>query len=210
MKLTYAVEVCTESRELEALLHFLVRVRDQGDEIHVLVDSSKVPFEVERVLKQFEAHISTDRRWFDGDFSAHRNFHITKCTGEYIFMIDADEIPQEHLIKGIKGAIEATGAELVYVPRMNLCPGYTDEWARGHKFTINEVGWINWPDMQGRIFKRDPDRIRWAKTLHEKVEGSAKTIGLEANPKNGLWHIKTVIKQDDQGRYYDSLASATT
>ena len=210
MKLTYAVEVCTESRELEALLHFLLGVCDPEDEIHVLVDSSKMTFEVNRILDELSPRVTVARRWFDGDFSAHRNFHITKCTGDYIFMIDADEMPQEALVRGIKDVIAKTGAELVYVPRMNLCPGYTEAWARGHKFTINEVGWINWPDMQGRIFKRDPDRIRWTKLLHEKVEGSTKTIGLEANPKNGLWHVKTVLKQDAQGRFYDSLPTSTT
>ena len=204
MKLTFAVGVCTESRELESLLYFLEKVCDPEDEINVLVDTTKATDEVSRVLASFK-RVTTCFRPFDGDFSAHRNYHIEQCTGDYIFMIDADEIPQESLVRGIKGVIESTGAELVYVPRMNLCPGYTESWARGHKFNINEVGWINWPDFQGRVFKRDPPRIVWGNKLHEKVVGSTKTIGLEANPKNGLWHVKTVLKQDAQGRFYETI-----
>ena len=205
MKISYAVEVCTEHRELEALLHFLTKVKDSEDEINVLVDSSKFSNEVSNVLDRYHtSEVTVCQRMFDNNFSAHRNYHITQCKGDYIFMIDADEMPQETLINSIKDVITKSTAELIFVPRMNLCPGYTDAWARGHKFNVNEVGWINWPDYQGRIFKNSPT-IKWGNQLHEKVEGASKSIGLEASPKNGLWHIKTVLKQDAQGKFYDSL-----
>jgi hypothetical protein len=205
MKLTYAVEVCHEHRELDALLHFLIGIKDSEDDINVLVDTTKMTKKVSGVLEKYP--VATCFRSFDGDFAAHRNYHISQCTGDYIFMIDADEMPQEHLILNTKRILGETGAELVYVPRMNLCPGYTEEWARGHKFIVNEVGWINWPDQQGRIFKRVPERIKWDRTLHEKVSGSTKTIGFPVDPKFGLWHVKSVLKQDQQGLYYDSLAT---
>ena len=40
--ITYAVEVCDESRELRDLLKFLVENKNDEDDIHVLVDSGKV------------------------------------------------------------------------------------------------------------------------------------------------------------------------
>jgi len=203
MKLTYAVEVCTEHRELEALLHFLIGIKDPEDDINVLVDTTKMTKKVSGVLEKYP--VATCFRSFDGDFAAHRNYHISQCTGDYIFMIDADEMPQEHLIRNTKRILDETGAELVYVPRMNLCPGYTAEWTQRLKFTVNEVGLINWPDQQGRIFKRVPERIKWDRTLHEKVTGSTKTIGFPADPKFGLWHIKSVLKQDTQDAFYKNL-----
>ncbi len=204
MKITYAIGVCTEHLELSSLLHFLVKVIEPGDDINVLVDSSKVTERVRTVLKQFEPKITTCFRAFDGNFADHRNYHISQCQGDYIFMIDADEMPQEHLIKNIKQIISESGADLLYVPRMNLCPGYTDAWLKKSNFVVNEAGFINWPDYQGRIFKRSPE-IRWGRHLHEKIEGAQNTIGLQAYIKFGLWHVKTVEKQDSQGAFYDTL-----
>ena len=202
MKITYAIGVCTEQLELQSLLNFLLCVKDPDDDINVLVDTTKATPNIWSVLKA--SGVTVCMRAFDNNFSAHRNFHIEQCKGDYIFMIDADEIPQENLIRTIKNTIRETGADLIHVPRMNLCPGYTQTWLQNHKFQVNEVGWINWPDYQGRIFKRDPT-IKWGKNLHEKIEGAKKSIGLPSSPNNGLWHVKTIEKQDYQGKFYDSL-----
>ena len=48
--ITYAVEVCDESRELRDLLKFLVENKNDEDDIHVLVDSGKVTPGVREVL----------------------------------------------------------------------------------------------------------------------------------------------------------------
>ena len=47
MKITYAICVCTESRELNDLLNFLTHVKDEEDDINILVDSSKVTMMLE-------------------------------------------------------------------------------------------------------------------------------------------------------------------
>jgi hypothetical protein len=87
---------------------------------------------------------------------------------------------------------------------MNICPGATGEWLQNCNFTINEAGFINWPDFQGRIF-RNKSSIRWTKNLHERVEGYEKAISLEANPLIGLWHVKSVERQDKQDQFYKQL-----
>ena len=202
MKLTYAIGVCTESVELSALLCFLERTKDAGDDINVLVDTTKVTMEVRHVLSSHPA-VTVCERDFAGNFSDHRNYHITQCTGDYIFMIDADEIPQEELINNVRASI-ANGNELVYVPRINICPGYTKSWLAAHKFNVNQCGWINWPDFQGRIFKNSKT-IKWGNNLHEKIEGATKITAMQADPRFALWHVKTVEKQNKQGEFYDSL-----
>lgn len=202
MNISYAICVCNEDRELKALLTFLLKVKDAGDEINVLVDSNKVTQEVRDVLTSFGDSVVVNERAFDGKFSDHRNYHATLCKGEYIFVVDADEMPQEALIKNIK----TFDGDILYVPRINICPGYTQEWLDDYKFRVNELGFINWPDFQGRYYKNNGD-IKWSSDLHEKLTGpeGSKVAGLQANPLVALWHIKTIERQDRQRAYYESL-----
>ena len=199
MRITYAICVCNEARELLSLLNFLTRVKDPEDDISILLDSNKVTQGVRDVLEQFK-EVQTHERPICGNFSNHRNYHLYHCKGDYIFVIDADEMPQEHLIKTIKQS--CAQGDLIFVPRINICPGYTEEFLKFHTFTVNEIGWINWPDYQGRVFKNG---LRWSKGLHEKIEGAKKPIGLEANPKNALWHVKSVEVQNKARMLYDTL-----
>ena len=155
---SYAICVCNESRELYSLIAFLKKVKDTEDEINILVDTAHVSKQVLQVLDFFKNDIVTcERAFIDSNFSDHRNYHISKCKGDYIFVLDPDEMPQEKLLKNIKTHI-VDDMEVIYIPRINILPGSTQEWLN-NKFTVNEVGWINWPDMQGRIFKNIPSRI---------------------------------------------------
>ena len=202
VKISYAICVCNEDRELNSLVNFLLKVKGEEDEINILVDSTKVTPEVREVLKSYDDKIVVNERAFDGKFSDHRNYHATKCKGDYIFAIDADEMPQEALINNIK----TFDGDIMYVPRINICPGYTADWITDYKFNLNEMGWVNWPDYQGRYYKNNGE-IKWSNDLHEKLEGPNpdKVAMLEAKPLIALWHIKTVERQDRQRAYYESL-----
>lgn len=200
MRITYAICVCNEHVELNSLLSFLTKTIDDEDEINILVDTGKVTDEVKRVLDAFKERIIINERQFCGNFSEHRNYHITKCSGEYILVLDADEIPQEKLIKEIKGF----KSDILYIPRINIIPGCTTEWCNKMNFVVNHVGWINWPDYQGRFFKNNGD-IKWDMGLHERLIGSQNVGRLEPNPNIALWHIKSVEKQEKQDVFYSNL-----
>ena len=200
VNISYAICVCNEDRELKSLINFLLKVKDEGDEVNILVDSKNVTSEVRTVLEFYGDKIVVNEREFDGKFSDHRNYHATKCKGDYIFVIDADEMPQEALIINIK----SFDGDIMYIPRINMCPGYTAEWLDSHKFVINEAGWINFPDYQGRYYKNN-GTIKWENDLHEKLVGSDNVAKVDAKPLVSLLHIKTVERQDKQGEYYDSL-----
>jgi hypothetical protein len=216
MIISYAICVCNESKDLFSLISFLLKVKDDKDEINILIDTAHVTDNVKSVIKYFGDKIVTCERDFDGNFSEHRNFHITQCSGDYIFMIDPDEMPKEFLIQNLKRLIKDVDGELIMVPRINIQPGFTQEWLNKHNFHINEIDWINWPDYQGRVFK-NTEKIRWSKGLHEVVSGTDKVVYLKTDPKLGLWHIKSIEKQDNRwedGNYkvpesnndlYDSL-----
>jgi GT2 family glycosyltransferase len=195
MKFSYAIMVYNESRELYSLISFLKKVKDQEDEINILVDTAHVSQAVKDVANKFENDIVVHERDFDGDFSAQRNYHIEKCSGEYIFLIDPDEMPQEKLIVNMKKIIEESEADMVVIPRINICPGSTNEWLKKCNFQVNEVGWINWPDYQTRIIKNIYS-IRYSNKVHERLSGFSRPINLNADPTVALWHIKSVEKQD--------------
>ena len=200
MKISYAICVCDEHRELNSLLLFLEKVIDDEDEINILVDTSKVTDKVRYVLDKFKKRIVINEREFCGNFSDHRNYHITKCSGDYIMVLDADEMPKEQLIKDIK----KFDTDILYIPRINMIPGYTEEWCKKMKFQVNHLGWINWPDYQGRFFKNN-GIIKWGKGLHEQLIGSSEISRIDADPFSALWHIKSVEKQEKQDVFYSNL-----
>lgn len=203
MKLSYAICVCDESRELDELILFLKTVKDDEDEIVILVDSGKVTDSVRNVLSKHK-NILVSEREFTGNFAEHRNYHQALCSGDYIFAIDADEMPREEFIKKLKDTIDTSNMDLLYVPRINIIPGYTKEWLSKYKFKINENGWINWPDYQGRIYKNN-GIIKWTKGLHETVDGATRVGMFPGEPSHALWHIKNIQRQEDQDTFYKSL-----
>ena len=108
---------------------------------------------------------------------------------DYIFSIDADEIPNKWLIENIHEILESNDVDLIWVPRINTVEGITDEYIQQWGWRVNEKGWVNWPDYQGRILKND-ENIKWSRGLHEVITGTDKIVQLQADPKISLWHIK--------------------
>ena len=197
MKISYAICVCNESRELYSLISFLKKVKDQEDEINILVDSAHVTPQVRSVLEFFKENIVQNDRDFDGKFATHRNYHIEKCVGDYIFIIDPDEMPHEFLIKNIKKVITDSGSDAISLCRINICPGFTEEWIKKSGLPINDMGWINWPDYTTRIIKNN-SKIKFSYELHEKISGTEKPLCVEAQPSTALWHIKSIEKQENR------------
>lgn len=196
MKLTYTIQVCNESRELFSLLNFLIKVKDDEDNIHVVVDSLHTTDRVKMVLDNFSDKITVFERPFD-NFYDNAMFHNKQATGDYIFGIDADEMPQEGLIKGLKKLLSEGEIDILFIPRINIHPGSTKEFSEKMGFNINRCGWINWPDYQGRVYKNSPE-ITWTNELHTKLTGSDKVNALGAEPELALWHIKSVEKQESR------------
>ena len=144
--------MCNESRELYSLVNFLLKVIDEEDNIHVVVDSLHKTDKVDKVIENFKHKISVFERPFD-TFYKNSCYHGEVATGDYTFLIDADEMPQEKLIANLKNIITETEAEIFFIPRINIQPGITQSFIDYYKFNINEAGWINWPDYQGRLYK---------------------------------------------------------
>lgn len=198
--ISYAICVCNEHQELKNLLDFLYETKNEDDEIVILVDTKKENKLVSSVIKLFPK-VKVFTRSFDGNFAAHKNYLNSCCQGDIIFNIDADEIPQEGLMNIVKGISGGDDFDVLYVPRINICPGYTQKFVEKHNFKVNEMGFINWPDYQGRIYKKG---IEWEGKVHEKPSGKNIKL-LPVNFEYALWHVKSVTKQNKQNDLYNNM-----
>jgi hypothetical protein len=62
---------------------------------------------------------------------------------------------------------------------------------------------VNAYDHQGRLFKNEPDRIKWVGKLHERIEGNKNFVYLPADESLSLYHDKTIEKQIETNLRYN-------
>jgi len=90
MKISYAIPVCNEYKEIEYLLEYLTKHKREQDEIVVQCDQGNTTPEVYNVLKQ-HPDIKVVEFTLNKDFASFKNNLKDNCSGDYIFQIDADE-----------------------------------------------------------------------------------------------------------------------
>ena len=159
MRISYAITVCTEFLEIQRLINFLLEHKRAQDDIVVLFDEANGDKEIETYLRSHS--VNGEFMWHAGKFERHfanwKNKLTSYCTGDYIFQIDADEIPNENLIIALPEVIEENPEMDVYlVPRVNTVDGLTPEHIAKWGWNVTETGWVNWPDFQWRIWKIYP------------------------------------------------------
>jgi hypothetical protein len=207
MTISYAITVCNEFVEIQRLIAFLLENKRNQDEIVVLFDSNNGDKEVETYLRKMNAD-KTRFKWnpypFDKDFSEMKNRLNAWCGGNYIFQIDADELPSKELIQHLPTILETNDVDLVRIPRINTVEGLTEGHIRKWGWNVNDKGWVNWPDYQWRIYKNDP-RIRWYGHVHEKIIGHSTFSELPMDERFSLYHPKTIDRQEKQNTYYNQL-----
>ena len=204
MKISYAVTVCNELDEIKKLIPFLIENKQPQDEIVVLYDNNAGSEDVLNYLCEQTDNIDAHFSDFKGHFGDWKNLLTSMCTGEYIFQIDADEMPHQTLIENINDILEMNNVDVVLVPRVNTVEGLTQEHINKWGWILNESGWVNWPDPQWRIY-RNTEEIRWENKVHEKLTGYKTISNLPSNPTLALHHPKTIERQEKQNAYYETL-----
>ena len=211
MKISYGITVHNEADELNKLLGILIHKTDVEDEIVICVDGDDK--EVDKVITSWVQQYASDdvdkikdiivyNRKLDGNFAAHKNSVIEKSSGDYIFHIDADEYPNETLLEQLKQIIEMNdGVDLIWIPRVNTVEGMTQEHIQKWGWRVTENGWVNYPDYQARVFRRDKS-IRWTRPLHEVITGCKTYSHLPPYEELSLYHPKTIQKQEEQNMFY--------
>ena len=208
MKISYAIPVCNELVEITKLLNFLETRIAKEDEVIVLFDTNNGSPSVEQFLRAKSAN-PTFFQWypyhFDGHFANMKNHLKSLCTGDWIFQIDADELPHESLITNLREVLKLNPTtEMFLVPRVNTVDGLTQEHISKWRWNVNEKDWVNWPDYQTRIIQNGP-KIKWQNKVHEQIVGISTKGVLPMEEEWCLYHPKDIKRQEAQNNFYDTL-----
>ena len=205
MKISYSILTHNETKSLEKLLRFLVKWKADGDEIVILDDYS----DDEKTKQILDFYVSTkdiiyEQRSLNNDYATQKNHLKNMCSGDYSFNLDADEMISRWLIKNIHGILEDNQIDLIYLPRINTVEGLTQQHIQQWGWNVNEEGWINFPDWQGRVFKNRPN-IKWEKPVHEVIKGFQTYAHLPTEKPFCMLHYKKIEKQEQQNKKYDGI-----
>jgi glycosyltransferase involved in cell wall biosynthesis len=206
MKISYAITVHNELEELMKLLDFLNNNIREEDEVVIQYDEGGVTDEVLEFLKiKQKIHGYTVVGFpLNKDFASYKNNLKANCKGDYIFQIDADEIPHEVMIAYLPEVLESNPVDIIFVPRVNTVNGLTQKHISKWRWNVNEKGWVNWPDYQTRIYKNTED-VSWMNKVHEKITGYDTFSNFPAEEHWALYHPKQIDRQEQQNQFYDTI-----
>ena len=211
MKISFAITVCNELEEIKTLIPFLLENKRVEDEIVILVDISKEDNGELRgwlnetkqslILKNDPIKIYEDK--FQGHFANWKNKLNDYCVGDYIFQIDADEMISEYMVKHLHEILEMNKqVDLIFVPRINTVNGLTEEHVKQWGWKVNEKGWVNFPDAQGRVFRKG---MSWYGKVHERIIGGQKFSSLPLDEEYCILHHKQIGRQEKQNNFYNTI-----
>jgi len=171
------------------LVRSLSSVKAAVDEI-IVVDTGSTD-RTKDIATVFGAKVF-DAPWND-DFAEARNIALSKATGDWIFVLDADEAVSPADCSNLRNLLEHaacrkdTAGWLVttrnYSPDMNLEGWTANDGTYGSEVTAS--GWF--PSVKVRLFRNDP-HIRYEGAVHEMVEPSMKRAGLTWLPCDLIVH----------------------
>ncbi len=206
MKISFAICVCNELEEIKRLVPFLLEHKRIEDEIVVLYDEKNGNPEILDFLLPYniKPNVQTWRGFgFEGNFADWKNKLNDYCTGDYIYQLDADEMISEYIIKNLNTILELNPkVDLIFVPRINTVNGITQEHINKWGWRVNENKWINFPDAQGRVYRKG---MTWYGKVHEKIIGGQKFSSLPLDEEYCIQHHKTIDKQEKQNNLYNTL-----
>ena len=207
--ISYAITSHNETYELKNLLDFLMNWKDQETDEVVILDDFSYDSHIEMLQPYIDCgFVNTfKQKKLKKDFASHKNYLNSLCTKDYIFQLDADELPQETLIMNLKAIILANPTvEMFWIPRINTVEGITEEHCNEYGYKIDDKGRINFPDPQARLYKNSK-KIQWVKPVHEILTGAKVTTALPFEEEFCLIHRKTIEKQVQQNKFYNEEIS---
>lgn len=207
--ISYTITVCNEDRDLDKLLRLLNSNIKDSDEIVVQMDTTNTTQDVKNVIDSYREKISNFKVIefpLDKDFAQFKNNLKNHCSKEWIFNIDADELPAGYLLENMHAILKANDeVDMFLVPRWNTVDGITEEHIEMWNWNYDDLGRINWPDYQTRIY-RNKDGIVWKNKVHERLSGYISYANLPDDDAHFcLFHNKTIDRQEKQNNFYSTI-----
>ena len=147
--------------EAAGLAGCLRSVRGVADEI-IVVDTGSTDATVD--IARAEGARVTTIRW-DGDFAAARNAALDQATGDWIFVVDADEELDDASAAAVRAAVADPAAEAYWVRIVSYLGESPDD-----QVTVE--------NLYPRLFRRRP-RHRFAGRIHEQILPALQEAGVE-------------------------------
>lgn len=208
MKISYAVTVSNEIVEIQNLIERLSTNKRVEDEIVIQFDSSTATIPVVEYLNECVINAKIQKLVsfpLNGDFGQFKQHLNQNCSGDWIFQLDADEDLEPTLIKNLHTILEENPEiDMFWLPRINIVNGVTPDDIQKWGWNISEQGWVNYPDVQGRIY-RNKQSIFWAGKVHEKIQGYESYSIFPPEELYSIKHIKDIDRQRKQNDFYEQL-----
>jgi glycosyltransferase involved in cell wall biosynthesis len=208
MTISYAVTVSNEIVEIQNLIERLSTNKRVEDEIVIQFDSSTTTIPVVEYLNECVISAKIQKLVsfpLNGDFGQFKQHLNQNCSGDWIFQLDADEDLEPDLIANLHTILEGNPEiDMFWLPRINIVNGVTPDDIQKWGWNISEQGWVNYPDVQGRIY-RNKQSIFWAGKVHEKIQGYESYSIFPAEELYSIKHIKDIDRQRKQNDFYEQL-----
>jgi hypothetical protein len=206
--ISYTITACNEDKELAILLDTLSQYITNDDELIIQLDSERLTEEVREVVYGYLESIKNFLILefpLDNDFSRFKNNIKKHCSKEWIFNIDADEVPSQFLLSNLKTILESNkDIDMFLVPRWNTVFNITPEHIERWGWKLDEQERVNWPDYQTRIYK-NKEEIVWQNKVHERITGFETYTNLPEDEAYSLYHMKSIQKQESQNMFYANM-----
>lgn len=192
----YAITVCDEYEELRNLLNAIIPYLCPNDEILIQGDEDNLTDNVVQVVEEYSSSITKFVKYpLNHNFGEYKSQLAKHTSCQYIFQIDADELPNPYLIRHIHRIVYNNPVDLIRLARINIMIEDNEDFILWHNYDrFKNLIPLNYPDYQRRIYRNSPS-ITWTHTIHEKVVGF-KTVGyLPPKSKYCLLHCKHWKKQ---------------
>lgn len=206
MKISFAITVCNEINEIKKLVPFILDHKRPEDEIVILYDENNGDARVLDFLLPYNKlpNVQTWRSYdFEKNFADWKNLLNSYCKGDFIYQLDADEMISAYMVENLHTILEMNNkVDLYFVPRINTVDGLTEEDIKNWGWNVNEKGWVNFPDMQGRIYRKG---MTWYGKVHERIIGGQRFASLPNDEEYCIQHHKEIERQRRQNNLYNSI-----
>jgi glycosyltransferase involved in cell wall biosynthesis len=208
MQISYGVTVSNEIVEIQNLIERLSTNKRVEDEIVIQFDSSTATIPVVEYLNECVINAKIQKLVsfpLNGDFGQFKQHLNQNCSGDWIFQLDADEDLEATLIQNLHTILEENPEiDMFWLPRINIVNGVTPEDIQKWGWNMSEQGWVNYPDVQGRLY-RNKQNIFWAGKVHEKIQGYDSYSIFPPEELYSIKHIKDIDRQRKQNDFYEQL-----
>ena len=185
MKLTVVINTLNEEANIARAIN---SVKGIADEV-VVVDMESTDKTVE-IAKGLGAKVYSHKK--TNYVEPARNFAISKATGDWVLILDADEEISKALSQKIKEVVNDNDVDYYQIPRKNIIFG---KWMRHARW---------WPDYNIRLFKKGA--VTWNEAIHSVPE--SKGVGGELPAEENLAIIH--YHYDSLEQYLERMNRYTT